>query len=50
MLDRVEITSDDFGFAFVLVVKIAAKASSEMVFGKLLVREIGRWREKKAEA
>lgn len=50
MLDKVEITSDDFEFAFVRGVKIAAKASSLTVFGKLDVREIGRWREKKAEA
>jgi len=40
------------GFELDLVrdVKIAANASSVTVFGKLFVRDIGRWREKKAEA
>jgi hypothetical protein len=50
VLDKVEITSDDFVFDFVRGVNMAAKASSVTVFGKLLVREMGRWREKKAEA
>lgn len=29
---------------------MAANASSVIAFGKLLVREMGRWREKKEEA
>lgn len=50
VLDKVVMTSAGFAFAFVRGVKIAAKASSVTVLGKLLVVEIGRWREKKAEA
>ena len=50
MLDRVEMTSDGFTFLFIREVKIAAKASLVTVFGKLMVRDIGRWSEKKAEA
>jgi hypothetical protein len=50
VLDKVVITSDGFELAFVRGVKMAAKASSVTVLGKLFVVEIGRWREKKAEA
>ena len=50
MLDNVEITSDGLAFDFVRGSKIAAKASSVTALGKPLVREIGRWSEKKAEA
>jgi hypothetical protein len=46
----VEITSAGFALTFVRGVKIAANASSVTAFGKLLVREMGRWSEKKAEA
>jgi hypothetical protein len=35
---------------FIQGVNIAANASSVTVFGKLEVTDIGRWREKKAEA
>jgi hypothetical protein len=35
---------------FIQGANIAAKASSVMAFGKLEVTDIGRWREKKAEA
>lgn len=50
MLERVDMTSDDFVLTFVRGVKMAAKASSVTALGKFTVREIGRWREKKAEA
>lgn len=50
VLDKVLMTSEGFTLAFVRGVKIAAKASSVTVLGKLLVVEIGRWSEKKAEA
>lgn len=50
VLERVDITSDGRALAFVRGVNIAAKASSDMAFGKLEVTDMGRWREKKAEA
>jgi hypothetical protein len=50
VLDKVEMTSDGFVLTFVRDVKMAAKASSVTVLGKLLVVEMGRCREKKAEA
>jgi hypothetical protein len=37
-------------FDFVLDVNMAAKASSVTVVGKLFVREMGRYREKKSAA
>jgi hypothetical protein len=47
----VEITSEvKFLFVFNRGVKIEANASSVTALGKLLVSDIGRWREKKAEA
>ena len=48
--DKVEMTSEGFAFVFVRSVNMVAKASSVTAFGKLLVREIGRWREKKVDA
>lgn len=42
MLERVDIVSDSCAFAFVRGVKIAAKASSDMAFGKLEVTDMGR--------
>ena len=42
VLDRVDITSDDLVFALVRGVKIAAKASSDVAFGKLEVTDMGR--------
>jgi len=50
VLVRVFITSEGFVFIFVWGVKIEAKASGVTVLGKLLVRDIGRWREKKSAA
>jgi len=50
VLDRVENTSEDFELSLVRGVKIAAKASSVMALGKLEVTDIGRYREKKADA
>lgn len=42
VLDRVDITSNGLTFALVRGVKIAAKASSDIAFGKLEVTEMGR--------
>ncbi len=42
VLERVDITSEDPAFDLVLGVNIAAKASSDMAFGKLEVTDIGR--------
>jgi len=42
VLDRVDITSDDLVFALVRGVKIAAKAASDVAFGKLDVTDMGR--------
>jgi hypothetical protein len=50
VLDKVLMTSEGFALAFVRGVKMAAKASLVTDLGKLLVVEIGRWSEKKAEA
>lgn len=49
VFDKVEITSAGL-FVFVRGVNIAANASSVMFLGKLIWREIGRWREKNEEA
>jgi hypothetical protein len=50
VFDKVVITSEGFAFALVRGVKMAAKASSVTVLGKPFVVEIGRWREKNADA
>jgi len=42
VLDRVDITSEGLALALVQEVKIAAKASSDVAFGKLEVTEMGR--------
>lgn len=42
VLDSVDITSDGLVFALVREVNIAAKASSDVAFGKLEVTEMGR--------
>jgi hypothetical protein len=44
------VTSADFILDFFQGEKIAANTPSVTVFGKLEVTDIGRWREKKAEA
>jgi hypothetical protein len=48
--DSVAITSVGLGFLVVRGVKMAANASFVIGTGKLFVREMGRWREKKSEA
>jgi hypothetical protein len=48
--DKVAITSVGLAFFLVRGVKIDANASSVTATGKLFVREMGRWSEKKSDA